>query len=207
MIGEKEIKEAERNIPQYLTDGLLSRDSAHAKFVPFYMNNSKLSFQLASHVFKLSSDAETKKNAGFPADMEFYLWVVVTSYYSMFYAANAALAKLGLKVADKIPHRVTQDALIVYFLKSKKLAKYFLEDYKATKQEVLSVMGMSEEELLKEFQMKATELVATFDFQRQKRGDFQYHVDLSVKQNVAQLSLERARKFVQEIASTIEKIR
>lgn len=207
MIDEKEVKEAERNIPQYLTDGMLSKDVSHARFVPFYQNNSKTSFMLASYLFDVSTNSEIKMNAGFPTDTEFFLWVVVISYYSMFYAANAALARLGLKVADKIPHKVTQDALIVYFLKSKRLAKYLLEDYKATKAEVLSVMGISEEDLLKEFQIKATELIATFDFQREKRGDFQYHVTASVKQNVAELSLTRAKTFVQEVTTVVNRMK
>lgn len=124
----------------------------------------------------------------------------------MFYTANAALAKIGMKVSDKIPHKVTQDALIVYFLKNKRLAKSLLEDYKATKTEVLNLMNVNEEDLLKEFQIKAQELVATFGYQRRRRGEFQYEIKTRAKQQVAQTSLDRAKNFIQEITRAIEKI-
>ena len=135
-----------------------------------------------------------------------FLWVVVTSYYSMFYTANAALAKIGLKVGEKIAHKITQDCLLAYFIKNNRIAKTMLEEYKEAKNEVLTVMGLNEEELLKEFKIKANELIASFDYQRRKRGEFQYDITLSAKQHVAQLSLNRAQKFIQEMNKIIEKI-
>ena len=205
MIGDDEIKKAEKSIPTYLSEGLLSRDADYSRFVPFFQDNAKMSFQLASFLFKISTDGQVKKQNGFPEDYECLIWVVVVSYYSMFYTASAALAKLGLKVSDKIPHKVTQDALIVYFLKNKRLAKGLLEDYKATKAEVLNLMNVNEEDLLKDFQLKAQELVATFDYQRKRRGEFQYEIKTGAKQEVAQTGLDRAKKFIQEMTKVIQK--
>lgn len=105
MITDKEIREAEQNLRRYFEEELLKKDSSHAQFVKFYVNNAKMSFQLANFLLKLSTDKEIKKNAGFPEDFECLLWVVVTSYYSMFYIANAAMARLGLKVGEKIAHK------------------------------------------------------------------------------------------------------
>lgn len=207
MIDEKDIKEAEKNISNYLGERMLTKDPSNARFVSFYQNNAKMSYQLANFLQNLSTQSELKQQCGFPADYECLLWVVVTSYYSMFYAANAALAKIGLKVTDKVPHKVTQDALIVYFLKNRRLAKSLLDDYKETKTEVLTLMNVNEEQLLEEFQMKAKELVATFDYQRRKRGEFQYEIKTGVKQQVAQLSLDRAKNFIHEMNGIIEKMR
>ncbi len=151
-------------------------------------------------------DNEIKKSAGFPEDFECFLWVIVTSYYGMFYIANAAMAKLGLKAEEKIAHKITQDVLVVYFIKNGRLAKYLLEDYKQTKSEVLGLMNVSEEELLKEFQVKAKELVATFGHQRERRGEFQYDITKTAKQHVAQVSLDRAKNFIQEMIKVIGKI-
>ena len=148
MIDENELQKAEKNIPIYLNDGLLSKDSGYSRFVSFFQDNAKMSFQLSNFLFKLSTVNKIKKQNDFPENYECLIWVVVIAYYSMFYAANAALAKLGLKVSDKIPHKVTQDALIVYFLKNKRLAKGLLEDYKDTKIEVLNLMNVNEEDLL-----------------------------------------------------------
>ncbi len=157
-------------------------------------------------MLNISIDRELKKKNDLPEGFECFLWVVVISYYSMFYMANAALSKLGLKVGEKIAHKVTQDALFVYFIKNNKLAKYLLEEYIETKNEVLNLMNLSEEELLKEFQLKATELIATFDYQRRKRGEFQYKIAAPAKLHIAQLSLDRAKAFIQEINSILEKI-
>jgi len=165
-----------------------------------------MSLQLSNYLQKLSTDSETKKSAGFPEDFECSLWVVVTSYYSMFYIANAAMAKLGLKVGEKIAHKITQDALLVYFIKNNRLAKSLLEDYKQTKSEVLGLMNVSEEELLKEFEVKAKELIADFGHQREKRGEFQYDITKTAKEHFAQLSFERAQNFIQEMIKVIKKL-
>lgn len=198
-----EMKKAESNVAQYLREGLLKKDEGNMQFAGFYMENAKKALLIARHLQSLSVDMETKKKNGFPEDFECFLWVIVLSYYSMFYTANAALAKAKIKVGEKIAHKVTQDALVVYFIKNKRLAKCLLEDYESTKNEVLSLMGLSEEELLKEFQVKAEALIATFDYQRRKRGEFQYKIKTPAKENIAKIALERAERFIQEMAKVI----
>jgi len=206
MIEEKELSQAERNIQDYLNEELLTKKPEHQQFASFYLKNAKMSFQVAQFLFNLSTNPDTKKSAGIPDDFECFLWVVVTSYYSMFYTANAALSKLGFKVGEKFAHKITQDALLVYFIKNNKLAKCLLDEYEQTKEEVLNLMGLNEEELLKEFQLKAKQLIATFDYQRKRRGEFQYEIQTSAKQHTAQLSLDRARTFIQEMNKTINKM-
>ncbi len=206
MITEKDVQQAERNVQNYLSENLLTKKPEQPRFVPFYISNAKMSLLIAQHLHNLSIDPSLKKQNNFPSDFECFLWVVVTSYYSMFYTANAALAKIGLKVGEKIAHKITQDCLLAYFIKNNRIAKTMLEEYKEAKNEVLTVMGLNEEELLKEFKIKANELIASFDYQRKKRGEFQYDITLSAKQHVAQLSLNRAQKFIQEMNKIIEKI-
>lgn len=206
MIQDKDIQQAEKNVPNYLSEGLLTKNPAHAQFAQFYLSNAKMSFLIAQHLFQISTEPERKKQNGFPQDFECFLWVIVTAYYSMFYTANAALAKLGLKVGENIAHKITQDCLMVYFFKNKRIVKTLLETYKEAKNEVLAVMGLTEEELLKEFQLKAEELVATFAYQRKKRGEFQYDITRSAKEHVAQTALERARTFIQEMNSVVERL-
>ncbi len=204
MITEQDIKQAEKNVILYLQDGLLKREPSNSRFVQFYLDNAKMSLQLADYLLVISTDPESKKRAGFAQDYECLLWVVVIAYYSMFYTANAALAKLGLKVGDKIPHKVTQDALITNFLKNGRLAKTLLEDYRTTQSEVLGIMNLNEEDLLKDFQIKASELIATFDYQRRKRGEFQYQIGSDVKKHVAELSLNRSKMFMKEMVVVID---
>jgi len=206
MIDEKEIKEAEKNIPRYLSDNMLMKHENNKQYVNFYKDTATMSFQVAQHLYTLSTDKELKKKCGFNEDFECFLWVLVPAYYGMFYIANAALSKIGIKVGDKIPHKVTQDALIVYLLQNKKLAKKLLEFYVEAKSEVLNVMNITEDELLKRFEMKANELIATFEYQRKKRGEFQYAIQSPTKQQIAKTSMERAKTFIQEINSILDKL-
>ncbi len=50
MITDKEIKEAEQNIPKYLADGLISKNKGNTQLVSFYVETAKNSFQVAQHL-------------------------------------------------------------------------------------------------------------------------------------------------------------
>ena len=52
----------------------------------------------------------------------------VISYYSMFYIANAVLFKIGYKIGEQTPHKITADALIVFV--RNKLKKNFFSEQK-----------------------------------------------------------------------------
>ncbi len=65
MMEEKEIQEAERNIPRYLEDGLLTKNPDNKQFASFYLNNAKMSFQLANFLFRLSTEYELKRQMAF----------------------------------------------------------------------------------------------------------------------------------------------
>jgi hypothetical protein len=50
----------------------------------------------------------------------------------MYYYTNAVLLKIGYKVGEKIVHKVTSDALIVYI--RGKLKENLVEDYEETRE-------------------------------------------------------------------------
>lgn len=114
------------------------------------------------------------------------MWVIVCSYYAMYYVANAVLLKFGYKVGEKIVHKVTSDALIVYV--RGKLKESLLEKYEETKEEALNIAGM-----------KADSLVESFDLERTKRGTIQYRTIEIEKQSKAKTSLQRAKEFTMEM--------
>ena len=88
-----------RYVKSYLQDGLLLKKLLQEEVLNILAKNAKESLEVAKHLFKENiSD----------------LWVIVASYYSMYYYANAVLLKLGYKVGEKIAHKVTADAIIVY---------------------------------------------------------------------------------------------
>jgi len=62
MIAKERIEEANRNVRQYIADGLLRvKDDTAKRFVRFFMDNSESSLETAVLLYKISDD-ETIKN-------------------------------------------------------------------------------------------------------------------------------------------------
>ncbi len=165
MLTKKRIKEAERNVKTYLDEGLLKKTSANKQVIHILLKNAKESLRVAEEV--------NQRNLS-------ELWVIVCSYYSMYYYANAVLLKLGYKVGDKIVHKVTADAMLAYV--RGKLKESLIEEYEETKEEALNLAGM-----------KADTLIESFDFERSKRSRIQYKTVEVEKQAKAKTSLQRAK--------------
>ena len=114
------------------------------------------------------------------------LWVIVSSYYAMYYYAKAVLLKLGYKVGEKIVHKVTSDALIVFV--RKKLKESLLEEYEKIKEEALNIAGA-----------KKDTLIESFEFEKNKRSFIQYKTIETEKHSKAITSLQRAKEFTKEM--------
>jgi uncharacterized protein (UPF0332 family) len=176
MIDEKRKREAQNNFKRYLEDGLLKKEInelAKSK----YFENADLSLRTAAELMQ--------------SPLKPYLWVIVTSYYSMFYMANAVLLHYGYKTQDKIAHKVTSDALIVLVLD--KLKKELLEDYENMQEEALEIAGS-----------KAESVIESYNLELNKRSRFQYNMLEQTKENKAQTSLTRAREFVFELKKLLK---
>lgn len=171
MLSEDRIKEAETNIRAYLSEGLLKKESLNPDALRVLLRNAQESIDSAE---KLNSERISD------------LWVIVCSYYSMFYIANAVLRKLGYKVGEKIAHKVTVDALIIYA--RGKLKDALIEEYEDSKDEALNLAGI-----------KADSLIESFDQEKTKRGKIQYRTDDIDKQAKAKTSLQRAKQFLFEM--------
>lgn len=201
MISKERITEAERNVKQYIDDGMLRvRDKDALKFIGFFMKNAESSLQTASILQQISDQQDLKDALKASSDFESYLWVIVTSYYSMFYAATALLASQGIRATGQIVHKVTADALIRFFVSNEKLAR-LLEQYEEAQAVGLELIGR--EELMKSMKRKADELIIAYESERKKRSRFQYDIGAEAKRGYAQTSLERAREFVFEISKIV----
>lgn len=174
MLSDERIKEAESNVKQYLTEGLLKKQKNETA-KKMYGENSDLSLETAKKL--LSFENLTYKP---------YLWVIVTSYYAMYYIANAVLLDIGYKVGDKISHKVTSDALIVFA--RDKLKKGLIEEYEDVKEDALELISY-----------KTDSILQSLDLEREKRSKFQYRMDEQIKKSKALTSLERAKQFVFEL--------
>ena len=176
MIDDKRKKEAQSNFAMYLQEGLLKKEGNELAKNK-YLENSDISLRTANEIMQ--------------SPLKPYLWVIVTSYYSMFYMANAVLLHYGYKTRDKIVHKVTSDALIVLVLD--KLKKELLEGYEAIQQDALEIASA-----------KAESVVESYALELDKRSRFQYNMLEQTKEGKAQTSLKRASEFVFELKKLLK---
>jgi len=171
LIDQEKKKEAKQNFDKYLQEGLIKKEKNETARA-MYLKNAELSLHLAE---------ECMESALRP-----HLWVVVISYYSMFYIANAVLLNLGYKTGDKIVHKVTSDALIVLVMD--KIKKGLLEGYEDAKEDALEIASIRSEELM-----------SFYALEMDKRSRFQYNMTESIQEQKARTSLKRAREFMLEM--------
>jgi uncharacterized protein (UPF0332 family) len=202
MMSKERIAEAKGNVKQYIDDGMLRlKDNDAPKFVPFFMKNAESSLQTASILQQISDQQNLKEVLKASPDFESYLWVIVSSYYSMFYAATALLASQGVRATGQIVHKVTADAMIHFFVSNEKLAK-LLEQYEEAQAVGLELIGR--EEIMKSMKKRADELIIAYESERKKRSKFQYDIGVQAKRGFAQASLDRAREFFFEINKIVK---
>ena len=175
MIDDKRKKEANSNFTRYLQEGILKKETNELAKNK-YLENADLSLKTAN---------ELMNNPLKP-----HLWVIVISYYSMFYIANAVLLKYGYKTQNKIAHKVTSDALIVLVLD--KLKKELLEDYEAMQKDALEIASA-----------KAESVIESYSLELDKRSRFQYNMLEQTKENKAKTSLKRASEFMFELKKVL----
>ncbi len=174
MLNERRIKEAESNVKTYLEDDLLKKIEFNLKIYQILKRNAQESLSVANFLYKHNKSS---------------LWIIVTSYYSMFYLANALLYKMGYKVGNKIAHKVTADSLIVFA--RDKIKQSLLDAYDHIKDEALAAM-------------KSDELIQYFDYERKKRSFIQYQTPESIKLSKVRTSLNRAKEFMLQISKLLE---
>jgi uncharacterized protein (UPF0332 family) len=174
MLSEKRIKEAEVNVNNYLKEGLLRKSEFNENIYNILKRNAQESLETASFLYN-----NKKSN----------LWIIVASYYSMFYLANALLYKIGYKVGDKISHKITADGLIVF--SRVKLRQSLIEDYEDTRDEALA-------------KIKSDELIVSLDYERKKRSLIQYNTPEEIKVSKTETSLKRAKEFMLQVRKLLE---
>ncbi len=173
MLNPQRIKEAEQNVKIYLKENLLKKENFQENIFAILHRNAQDSLEISA--FLLQNNKSD-------------LWIIITAYYSMFYIANATLYKIGFKVGEKIAHKVTADALIVFI--RAKLKTSLLENYENTKD--IALAGM-----------KADIIIQNFDSERNKRNRVQYETKEAELHSKARTSIERAKEFLFELEKLI----
>lgn len=189
-------KQIEAAVKAYSEEGLFKKGD-YRYLTDFYLNTAKKSLSTADALMQLSGKIELKRAFSLSEDFETYLWVCAVSYYSMFYAVNAFFSKNGIKVGDKMAHKVASDVLYHYFIRNNKIAKELFKSYEEAKEQAMDIINTK-------YQGQAEELARNLDYERTKRGRFQYNMTESIKKAHAQTSLKRALEFVNKMEVLIK---
>ncbi len=193
MLDSKKIREAESRVKVYIKEGsIISKQ--RPKDVDFFLTNAEHSLNASKLLLDVSTKADLQKATGY-LKFNGFLWVINSSYYSMFYMARALLEKAGIRFKSELSrHLLTFDALIYYFYLTGRLQKGIIEAYAEAKNEADELLGKE----------KADELIASYYFERQKRSQITYETGELAMQSKAETSLGRADKFNKEIKMIIE---
>ena len=115
-------------------------------------------------------------------DETYYDWVIVIAYYAMYHAAMALLYKMGYKAGT---HLATICVLCKECL-GKTLEKKDIED-------ISSILELSEEE------------IKEIGRGKERREKASYSGSVSFERQLAEMTLDDARKFINKIADILEK--
>ncbi len=188
MLEDKQIEEAKDNAIKSINNGQIIK-TKESRYVSFFIKNSRDSLDSAKVLFKLSIDKKKRDYLGMP-NFNGFLWVINSSYYSMFYMARALLESIGVKIkTDESVHFLVFNALVYYFYSNGRLEKHFIEDFEKAQDESSQILGKE----------KAKEIISNYSSEKEKRSKFTYEIGEIAMKAKAETSLDRARKFNEEI--------
>ena len=193
MIDEKKLKESESRVKNYLREGII-KTKQEKEFTDFFLINAEKSLNSANALFDLSNDKDMQEKTGY-INFDGFLWVVNASYYSMFYMARALLESEGIKIkSDLSIHSITFDAIINFFYLNGKLQKRLIEDFAEAKEDASELLG----------KQKADQLVEDYFWEKNKRAIFTYNTKEIVIRTKAKTSIERAKRFNEELRKILK---
>lgn len=193
MFDKKRIEQIKKRIDNFIREGIIIKEKGKS-FVEFFLRNSKNSLDSAKVLYDASTKKEIRDIFGLP-DFNGFLWTINSSYYSMFFMARALLESEDVKIkTDLSIHLVVFDALVYYFYLNGRLEKRLMEDFAEANEEASEILGKE----------KAKELIESYFYEKEKRASFTYEMGAIAMQNKAKTSLERAKRFSEEIRKLIE---
>jgi|SRR3989338_1938174 len=194
MLEDKRIEEAKKNAIKSINSELIIK-TKDSKYVDFFLKNAKDSLDSAKVLFDISINEKTKSYLGLP-DFNGFLWVINSSYYSMFYMARALLESIGVKIkTEESVHSLAFNTLVYYFYSTGRLERHFIEDLANAQEESSEILGKE----------KAKEMISDYSSEKEKRAKFTYETGELVMKGKAETSLNRAKKFNEEVRKILGK--
>jgi uncharacterized protein (UPF0332 family) len=191
MLDNRHIGEIKRNYERLMKEGKILESCP--KYTDFFLKNSINSLTTARVLFALSTREELRRKIGL-SRFDSFLWVINSSYYSMFYLARALLESKGISIkTDLSIHSVTFNAFVYNFYLTGKIERSLVENFREAEREASEILGKE----------KARELVEDFSREKDKRGRFTYETGEVAMKGKAETSLNRAKIFNEEIRKII----
>ena len=192
MLDNKKINEIKSRVEDHIRQDHV-RSKCQPRDTDFFLENATNSLTTSKLLLDVSTRINLQKATGY-LKFNGFLWVINSSYYSMFYMARALLEISGIKIkSDFSIHLLTFDLLVYYFYITSKLQKWIIEIYAEAKEDADELLGKE----------KADDLIASYYYDRKKRSQFTYEIGKLAMQSKAKTSLERADKFNKEIKKII----
>ena len=171
----EELAKAKKQYDEALEAGQIEKSASIRAHAPFFLKLSEKSISTAGLLFEISGNDSRKKDMSLPSSYEGYLWVIVTSYYSMFYMASGLIALKEIKMGNESTHKNVRNAFFRLYIENNNLEKQLGIDYSEVKEMA--------EDLMRE---------------REKRSRYQYNVGTPAMKTDAEVSLRRARNFFEK---------
>jgi uncharacterized protein (UPF0332 family) len=172
---EKKVQKCKEEFDSALAGGEIAKSPGYSRFSRNFAKQSETSLTTAGILYDITNSRKSKDFLKVTDSYDGSTWVVVTSYYSMFYMARALVALKDVKIGDEGDYSIhshVKNAFITLCIGSKWLEKRLGEDYECCKQ-------------------LASDLIE----ERKKRGAGQYDTGDNSRKKDAELSIKRARNF------------
>jgi hypothetical protein len=193
MLDEKIISRIKRAYEKSMKEGEIEK--SEPQYTDFFLKNSINSLTTSRVLFALSTREDTRKKIGL-AGFDSFLWVINSAYYSMFYLARALLESKGIKIKTELSiHATTFNAFVYNFYLTGKIERSLIEQYQEAGIEASEILGKEQ----------AKKLIEEFSNEKEKRGRFTYETGETAMKNKAQTSLDRAKKFNEEMRKILGK--
>ena len=179
MLSKAELNERYESCIREFT---IRRDINEKKFSDSYLAKALHNIELSGVLDILSRDDDKKRAIEISPISQYFDWIIITSYYSMYLAATAALAKIGIKSTT---HGSTIIALEYWYcLKKNLLERKYIE--------MIQNANFGKEDIQK------------IDDAMKGRISVQYTVSKKYGENEAKRILKDAREFVNKITEIIK---
>lgn len=199
----KKIIISERLIKELIQAGNLKKLNAETagQIADFYETKALNRLQTARHLYAVSQDPG---RYGLPQRYTDYSEVVAAAYYSMYYIVHAYLAanyRTKLRENLRGVHAITQNLIVYYLVKTKKLARHLYDEYVRTLETVSAVQNLTVES----FQQQAYKYAERYNKNRKARETFTYKTTPSIEAYHTEQTIIIAEEFIHTVRQLIMK--